>query len=207
MEDRWLHWAKRLQALASTGLHYCGDEFDRERYREVAGIANEMLALLGNVPVGRIEGLVPDFAKGYATPKVDVRGAVFEDDKVLLVREASDGLWTLPGGFAEIGTSPAENVEKEIREEACLDVTATRVYGIRHKARHPYPPDSRDVYKLFFLCETRDNREPRAGAETTAVGFFALDNLPPLSTARVLEHDIGAAFLFRADPNKPLLFD
>ncbi len=207
MEDTWLHWAKRLQALASTGLHYCSDEFDRERYAEVAGIANEMLALLGNVPVRRIEGLVSDFAKGHATPRVDVRGAVFQHDKVLLVREASDGLWTLPGGFAEVGASPAENVEKEIREEAGIDVAATAVYGIRHKARHPYPPDSRDIYKLFFLCEPRGKLAPKAGHETTAVGFFDLDDLPPLSTARVLEQDITAAFLFRAEPDKPLLFD
>lgn len=207
MEDTWLQWAKRLQGLASTGLHYCRDEFDRERYVEIAGIANEMLARLGNVPLVRIESLVPDFAEGYATPKVDVRGAVFEDNKILLVQEASDGLWTLPGGFAEIGTSPAENVEKEIREEACLDVEAIAVYGIRHKARHPYPPDSRDIYKLFFLCEPRDNGTPQAGHETTDVGFFGLDDLPALSTARVLEQDIAAAFAYRANPDEPLLFD
>jgi len=207
MEDRWLHWAKRLQALASTGLHFCSNEFDRERYAEVAGIANEMLALLGNVPVSRIEGLVSDFATGYATPRVDVRGAVFEHDKVLMVREASDGLWTLPGGFAEVGTSPAENVEKEVQEEAGIDVAATAVYGIRHKARHPYPPDSRDIYKLFFLCEPRGELTPKAGHETTAVGFFSLDDLPPLSSARVLEQDIAAAFSFRANPDEPVLFD
>ena len=207
MEDTWLQWAKRLQGLASTGLHYCRDEFDRERYAEIAGIANEMLARLGNVPLDRIEGLVPDFAEGYATPKVDVRGAVFENDKVLLVREASDGLWTLPGGFAEIGTSPAENVEKEIREEACLDVSAIAVYSIRHKARHPYPPDSRDIYKLFFLCEPRGDGTPKAGHETTAAGFFGLDDLPALSTSRVLEQDIAAAFAYRANPDEPLLFD
>jgi hypothetical protein len=104
MEDQWLKWAKRLQAIASTGLHFSKEDFDRERYREVATIAHSMLASLGNIPVERIEGLLSDFAKGYATPKIDVRGAVIDDEKVLLVREKSDGLWTLPGGFADVGS-------------------------------------------------------------------------------------------------------
>ena len=95
MEDSWLSWAKRLQSLASTGLHYSKDDFDKERYEEIASIANQMLAALGNVPVQRIQDLVSDFAQGYATPKIDVRGAVIESGKVLLVKEASDGLWTL----------------------------------------------------------------------------------------------------------------
>ena len=118
MENRWLAQAKRLQALASTGLHYAKEEFDRERYREIAGIANAMLADLGNVPITRIEGLVSEFAQGYATPKVDVRGALIEGGKILLVQEKTDGRWALPGGFADVGRSAAENVAK-IGTTAC----------------------------------------------------------------------------------------
>lgn len=207
MEDSWLAWAKRLQSLASTGLHYSKDDFDKERYDEIASIANQMLAALGSVPVQRIQGLVSDFAQGYATPKIDVRGAVIEDDKVLLVREASDGLWTLPGGFADVGVSPGENVVKEIWEEATIEVSASAVYGIRHKARHEYDPDARDFYKLFFLCEKQSDANPQAGPEVTDVGFFGLDELPPLSTSRVLEKDIAAAFNFNNDPQRLSLFD
>jgi len=112
MENTWLSWAKRLQSVASTGLHYSRAEYDRERYEEVAAIANEMLSALGNVPINRIQDLVSDFAKGYATPTVDVRGAIIEGDEILLVREVSDGLWTLPGGFADVGLSPGENIVK-----------------------------------------------------------------------------------------------
>src|SRR5260370_9337142 len=110
MEDQWLKWAKRLQAIASTGLYFSKDDFDRERYREVATIAQSMLGSLGNIPIQRIEGLLSDFAKGYATPKVDVRGAIIEDDKVFLVREKSDVLWTLPAAFTVVGVSLIENV-------------------------------------------------------------------------------------------------
>lgn len=207
MEDAWLAWAKRLQGIASTGLHFGAEAFDKERYAEVASIANDMLAALGNVPLNRIEGLVSDFAQGYATPKVDVRGAVIENDQILLVKEASDGLWTLPGGFADVGISPGENVVKEIWEEATIKVSAEAVYGIRHKARHEYAPDARDFYKIFFLCISTDKAVPRPGPEVTEVGFFDLETLPPLSTSRVLQKDIAAAFDFRQDPRRTLLFD
>lgn len=207
MEDRWLTWAKRLQSIASTGLHFARDKYDRERYAEVATLANEMLAFLADVPVRRIQGLVSDFAQGYATPKVDVRGAVFESERILLVRETSDGLWTLPGGYADVGMSPAENVVKEIWEEASLRVEATALYGIRHKAKHEYDPDVRDFYKLFFLCDRTDHSAPKPGAETAEAGFFGLDELPALSRGRVLEEDIAAAFAFRKDPQRLALFD
>ena len=207
MEDKWLAWAKRLQALASTGLHYGEGEFDRERYAEIEGIANQMLATLGNVPVRRIQELVSEFAQGYATPKIDVRGAVFENDKVLLVKEASDGLWTLPGGFADVGISPGENVVKEIWEEATIKVSANAVYGIRHKARHEYDPDVRDFYKLFFLCDKRCSGSARPGPEVTDVGYFGIGELPPLSTGRVIEKDILAAFNFKNNPSALAMFD
>lgn len=207
MEPIWLSHAKRLQALASTGLHFARDEFDRERYAEVGEIANAMLADLGNVPLERIAGLVSDFAQGYATPKVDVRGAVVDGDSILLVRERSDGLWTMPGGFADVGRSAARNVEKEIWEEAGLRVTARRLYGVRHKAKKPYEPDARDFYKLFFLCERIDRAEPAAGVETSEARFFPRRALPELSRARVIEDDIDAAFACANGAGQAAFFD
>ena len=207
MEPIWLTYAKRLQAIASTGLHFSKDEFDRERFEEVAEIANAMLAGIGSVPVERIAGLVSDFAMGYATPKVDVRGAVVENGTVLLVRERSDGLWTLPGGFADVGRSAAVNVEKEILEEAGLRVRASRLYGIRHKAKRPYDPDARDFYKLFFLCTREGEGVPAAGSETSEARFFGRGDLPELSRGRVIEDDIEAAFAFADGSRQAAYFD
>ena len=165
MDNTWLTQAKRLQAIASTGLHFCRDEYDRERYQEIADIAHRMLAELGGVPPARILELVSDFAQGYATPKVDVRGALIEHGRILLVREKSDGCWTLPGGYADVGLSPAER-DQEIREEAGIAVSATRLYSVRHKAKREYEPDVRDFYKLFFLCaRDGDERTPTPGLE------------------------------------------
>ena len=207
MEDIWLNYAKRLQALAGSGMHYATDEFDRERYDEIAEIARAMMAQLGDVPVERIRNLVPDFAKGYSTPQIDVRGAVIEDGRILLVRENVDGLWTMPGGYADVGLSAAENVAKEIQEEAGLVVAAKRLYSVKHKAKHAYPADVRDFYKLFFLCSREDRTPPVAGAEVSDVGFFSPDNIPPLSLGRIIEADVTEAFAFAADPVRATLFD
>lgn len=207
MEPSWLSHAKRLQALAATGLHYDNNAFDSDRYREIAAIAQAMLADLGQVPLERIADLVPDPAHGYVTPKVDVRAAVIAGDTVLLVREASDGGWTLPGGFADVGLAPARNAAKEVWEEAGIKVRATRLYAVRHKASNPYPPDPIDFYKLFFLCERLDDAMPQAGHETTGAQFFRRDALPPFSRGRTIEADIEAAFAAAADPALPAVFD
>jgi len=207
MENQWLTYAKRLQAIASTGLHFSPNPYDLERFQEVADIANAMLAELGNVPLERISGLVSDFAQGYMTPKVDVRGAVIENGKVLLVRERSDGLWTLPGGFADVGRSAAENVVKEMCEEAGLTVAARGLYAVRHKAKRPYTQDARDFYKLFFICERLDDAEPSPGMETSEVGFFLPDRLPELSRGRIVESDIEAAFAFHGGAIQLTEFD
>ncbi|NKJ77797.1 NUDIX hydrolase [Rhizobium leguminosarum] len=195
-ETPWLAKAKRLQAIASTGLSFCKDEFDRERYEEIAAIANAMLADLADVPVERIRDLVSDFAKGYATPKIDVRAALVENNKILLVREKSDGLWTLPGGFADVGLSASENVVKEVQEEAGIAVSVHQLYSVRHKAKSSYEPDARDFYKMFFLCRRTGALTLTSGLETSEVSFFERDRLPPLSRSRSIERDVELAFEF-----------
>lgn len=206
MENEWLTYAKRLQAIAATGLAYGKNEYDIERYHEIGTIAQEMLARLFNLPIQRVGELAPD-AKTYPTPKVDVRGAVIEDNQILLVREKNNGLWTLPGGFAEIGLSAAENVVKELREEASIDVIAKQLYSVRHKAKGPFKADLRDFYKFYFLCERVGANVPQAGPEVTDVAFFSIDALPELCTDRVVKEDIERAFDFHRTPKHEPLFD
>lgn len=167
-----------------------------------------MLAALGDVPIERIQSLVSDFAKGYATPRVDVRGAVIRNQSVLLVREGTDGLWTLPGGFADVGMSAGENIVKEVWEEARIHVEATGLFGVRHNAKHEYDADVRDFYKMMFVCRQCDDSDPRpSGLETTEVGFFGLGELPPLSTGRILEKDIIGAFDYVESGGRNVFFD
>ncbi len=207
MESDFLTWVKRAQALSATGVHFAKTDFDRERYEELVTLTHRMLAHLGDVPISSIDQLFNDVGEGYVTPKIDVRGAVLRGDEILLVREKLDGLWTMPGGYADVGISGSDNIVKEIREEACIDVEVVRLFAVLHKARHDYDTDARDFYKLFFLCAQTDAAEAQPGAETSEVGWFTLDTLPPLSSGRTIVFNIEDAFAYAADPERPTRFD
>ncbi len=205
MDPQWLEWAQRLQALAQNGLTFTQNPFDIERYTTVRNIAAEMIAARSGVDRAQVLDLF-GHDEGYATPKVDVRGVVFRDDAVLLVQERSDGGWTLPGGWADVGASPAENVVREVYEESGYRTRAARLLAVYDRSRHPHPPRPFYAYKLFFLCELLGG-EAAASAETSAVGFFREDELPPLSLARVTPGQIARAFEHYRHPDWPADFD
>lgn len=206
MENEWLTYAKRLQASALTGLAYAKGQYDIVRYEEIKEIADAMLSKLFMAPADRIAALAAD-AKNYVTPINDVRGAVIENDQILLVREGVTGLWTLPGGFADVGLSAAENVVKELAEEACIQVVAKQLYSVRHKAKAPFNPDVRDFYKFYFLCERITDALPKPGSEVSEVAFFPLERLPALCNDRIVEEDIQRAFSYHRSPGQSALFD
>jgi ADP-ribose pyrophosphatase YjhB (NUDIX family) len=205
-EPQWLIWARELQAIAQNGLTFSRDRFDIERYHAVRAIASAMMA----AGSGSDQAMIVDlFAKqsGYATPKVDVRGAVFRDDRILLVRERSDGRWALPGGWADINQSASEAMIREIREEAGFEVAVQKLAAVYDRGRHDHnPPFPFHVYKMFFLCDiTGGAAQP--SEETSAVDFFPLDALPELSLGRVLPKQIQRMFEHRARPDLPTDFD
>ncbi len=202
-----LDWAQRLQALAQTGLTYARDPYDIERYGTIRRIAAEMAA--GNP--ADVADILEEFGRetGYATPKVDVRGAVFDaEDRLLLVRERSDGKWTLPGGWADVGVSPAENVVREIFEEAGFQTRAARLLAVYDRRLHGHPPMLHHVYKMFFLCEITGGEAAVGGTtETDGVTFFAPGEMPPLSTGRVTSEQIARLFEHHRQPELPTDFD
>lgn len=199
MEPIWLNQLKRIQALASTSLAYCTDPYERERLLEMLNVCDGMLARHTGLSLSAVLNVAPD-QKSYPTPKVDVRAAVLEAGKIMLVRERDNGLWTMPGGFAEIGFSPAENAKKEVLEEAGVIVSVRSLYAVRHKAKGPFLPDVRDFYKMYFLCSRVDETVPAPGTETTEVRFFGVDELPPLCLDRVVPQDVERAVLHASSP-------
>ncbi len=194
--------------MAQTGLTYASDPFDIERYTALRRIAAEMAADSSEAEIVTLE---KDFARdtGYATPKVDVRGVIFDaEGEILLVRERSDGKWTLPGGWADVGDSPSENVEREIFEEAGFQARATKLLAVYDRSRHEHPPVLHYVYKLFFLCEITGGEAAAGGTpETDGVAFFAQGELPPLSTGRVTAAQLDRFFERRLHPEAPTDFD
>lgn len=207
LESQWLTYAKRIHALATCGIEFTESHYEKDRYDELQAIANQMLSELAESSVEPIRDLMLDGIDGYVTPKVDVRASVIKDDKILLVQEKTDQLWALPGGYADVGIGPAENAVKEVWEEAGIKVKATKLYAVRHKAKGEYKPDTRDFYKLLFLCEQCVAGDVEAGSEVLDAGYFSLDALPPLSTGRTVESDLNAAFLYREIQNRDTFFD
>ena len=204
--DAWLEWARRLRAIAQTGLAYSQDGYDVERFEEVSRIAERMLAILTDHPPWRIRDIyLPE--RGYPTPKVDVRAGVFRGGEVLLVREASDGRWSLPGGWADEHESPRQSIEREVQEESGYHVRAVKLAAIKDRSLHPYqPPRLERIYKLFFVCDL-EGGAPAASLETTAARFFPLTALPELSPGRTLVADIEALAEHDRERSLPATFD
>ncbi|MBN1440423.1 MAG: NUDIX hydrolase N-terminal domain-containing protein [Anaerolineales bacterium] len=202
---RWLEWAREIQALAQTGLHYAPDDYHRQRYRRLTEIAAEITAEHAALPresVMRVF-LAP---RGYATPKIDVRGAVFRGGKILLVRERSDGGWCLPGGWGDVGELPSAMVEREVREESGVEARAARVAGVFDANREDADRDVMHVYKIVFLCDDLGG-EPHPSDETSAAGFFGIEEIPALSERRTSLRILQAVFARCADSAMPPAFD
>ncbi|MHB1540548.1 MAG: NUDIX hydrolase [Steroidobacteraceae bacterium] len=200
-----LDWARKVRALAQNGLAFTRDPFDRERYHELQDLAAALLAGALEIPLERARALW-DGEHGYATPKVDVRGAIFEAERVLLVRERSDGRWALPGGWVDVNDAPSAAVAREIREESGYEARAVKLAALVDRRRHPHPPAIHHIYKLMFICE-RTGGEPAAGTETDAVEFFPLRALPELSTGRILAPQIERLYVHHLHPDLPADFD
>jgi ADP-ribose pyrophosphatase YjhB (NUDIX family) len=194
-----------LNSLAQIGLTFCRDPFDRQRYERLQEIAASVITLgSGRADPGLLDYLRHD--RGYATPKVDVRAAAFADGRVLLVREVSDGAWTLPGGWADVNESPAESVVREVFEESGFEARAVKLAAVHDFRKRNRPRHLDSIYKLFFICEITGGRA-LPSIETSEVAFFAREELPPLSTGRTTAEQIQRMFRHAEDPALPTDFD
>ncbi|TYP68663.1 NUDIX hydrolase [Paenibacillus methanolicus] len=203
---RWLEWAKQIQAISQTGLAYGKDIYDIERFEMLRDLSVEIMQTYTEAGEEKIRDLFANDT-GYATPKVDVRGVVLnEDGAMLMVRELADGAWSLPGGWADIGLSPKEIAVKEVREESGFEVEAVRLLAVLDKKFHDHPPSPHHVYKMFILCRLTGGAA-QIGLETTQVGFFAQDALPPLSVERNTERQIQAMFELARGERSDVLLD
>lgn len=201
----WLHWARKMQAIAQIGLTYNDNPYDRERYEQLRALALDVFARYtahDDATVGQWFNLQP----GYATPKVDVRSACFRDGKLLMVRERDDGRWCLPGGWADVGDVPSEAAAREVREEAGFECAPRKVIGVFDANRHGAPLSAFHAYKLIFLCDlTGGAGQPNH--ETLGVDFFARDAIPPLSEARTSPAQVAECFAHLDDASRATWFD
>jgi ADP-ribose pyrophosphatase YjhB (NUDIX family) len=196
----WISLSRELKAIAEAGLRYSKDIYDIERFQQ--------LHTLSSLPM---QATAADFhwplEIGYATPKVDVRAAVIDSEtRILLVREAASGLWTLPGGWADVNSSPAENAVKEVAEESGIVVEAVKLIACWDKDKQGHPRQPEHVYKLVFLCR-RTGGSLATNHETSGAEFFSRENLPALCPYRAAPHYLDLAWQHAADPSLPTSFD
>lgn len=202
---QWLAWAREIRALAQTSEHYAENVYQQERYTRLLEIAAEIIAAHSGLEVPQT---VAEFRRhqGYVTPKIDVRGAVFREGKILLVREKMEDGWTMPGGWADVGDVPSEAAEREVWEEAGFEVKAKKVVGV-YDANRVGELDLFHAFKIVFLCEIIGG-EARTSHETTDVGFYGREEIPqPFSGERTKRRHIEDAFAAHADPMIMTVFD
>ena len=201
---KWMGWAREIYSLSQVGLTYTKNEFDLERYKRLQEISAEIIASQSELG---IETIMESFSMqaGYVTPKIDVRGAVVHENKILLIQERMDEKWAMPGGWADLGNAPASVAEREVWEESGFRVKAEKVVAVID-ANRIQPMEFYHAYKLIFLCTLLDG-EPRVSHETLAVDFFDLNNLPPLSLYRTNENMLREVFAHVENPDRRTLFD
>lgn len=198
--------AQRIRALSQNGLTYSLSEYDTERYNELIHISNEIVALSAGLDTESI-GMCYHPRKEYITPKVDIRAVVFNTrNEILLVKEKMDGLWSLPGGWADVGYSPKQVAVKEVKEETGLDVRPVRLLSVMDMHFHPHPAIPFYVYKFFILCEVTGGEFTEA-FDILGKGFFKQDRLPPLSLERVLPEQINRMFEYQRDSSLEVYLD
>lgn len=203
--DQWLQWAIELQSLAQAGLTYGKDVYDRERYERIREISAEILSHMSDVSTDIVKDLFCN-EKGYQTPKLDTRAAIFQDEKILLVRE-NDGKWSLPGGWCDVNRSVGENTVKEVKEEAGLDVIAKSIIAVQDRSKHNLPIYAYGICKIFVLC-TLVGGSFQENLETTGFDYFAESNLPELATAKNNAEQIKMCFdAYRAGDKWKTYFD
>jgi ADP-ribose pyrophosphatase YjhB (NUDIX family) len=205
MENKWLEYAKKLQSIAQSGLTYSNDKYDIERFEQIREISVDILNNYTEINHEKLRDLFAN-ETGYQTPKIDVRAAVFKEDKILMVRETNDGKWSLPGGWADIDTSLKEAIIKEVLEEAGLAVVPKRIISILDYRKHHIHPLPYGIYKFFIECELI-NGQFSENIETSESAYFNFDELPQLSLNRNTNEQIKLCFDTRHKKLHETIFD
>jgi ADP-ribose pyrophosphatase YjhB (NUDIX family) len=205
LQPQWLALARELQSIGQTGLAFNTTDYDIQRYRRLLEIAAEIIENYTQFP--RAEA-VENFRlqPGYATPKVDIRGAVVRDGKLLLVQERADNGWCMPGGWADVGETPSEAVTREVREESGFIVEPRRIIGVYDANRGGTPIEFYHAFKIVMFCDIIGG-EACPSDETLAVDFFNPDTLPVLSPNRTHTRHISDVFEYVNNPSRPPVFD
>ena len=201
--DIWLDWAMELQSIAQNGLTYTKDHYDKERFERIREISAEIIGKKSNISLDTAKDLFCN-ESGYQTPKLDVRAAVFDEGKILLVKE--NDKWALPGGWVDYNDSVRSSAIREVKEEAGLDVEPIKIIALQDRNKHNTPQYAHGICKIFVLCSLLGGAF-QINHETTESGFFAMDSMPPLDSAKTTSKQVEMCFEAHDNPDWSAYFD
>ena len=201
----WLEIAREIQQLSQTGLAFATNDYEKQRYERLTEITAEIIQHHTELEKESLQNVLMN-QPGYATPKVDVRAAVVKEGKILLVQEATDNCWAMPGGWADVGNLPSEVASRECKEESGYIVNPIKVVGVFDANRSGRPLEFFHAFKIIFLCELVGGQATPSD-ETLDVNFFDFNNLPPLSLNRTNEKHLNEIKLHLSNPDRKTYFD
>ena len=177
---------QRMLAITDTGLTYTKDPFDRERYEDLRQILWSVLQDQTELNQEELTATLKPTGS-YATPLMDVRAWIVQDQKICLVRGQGEDTWALPGGFGEVGYSPKENIRKEVQEETGFFAEVGSLLAIFDTNR--FQMQSKQYAKFVFDCRLLDG-DFQENQEVAELGFFDISALPPLSEKRITKEQM-----------------
>jgi ADP-ribose pyrophosphatase YjhB (NUDIX family) len=207
MEKNLLDLSREIQAISKSGLAFSKDPFDIERFKQLEDIAAELISR-HSVHSKDFINKVFSAEAGYVTPKIDVRAAVFEGEKLLMVKERESNAWTLPGGYVDVNESLSIAAEREVLEESGLQVRSRKVAAIFDHRKHGYKAHLYHFYKIYLVCDLLGGAT-KTNIETTDVSYFSRVELKTLNLdpGRITRAHALRMFDHQLHPELPADFD
>jgi len=207
MDKTILDLGREIHAISQTGLAFCENPFDIERFKKLEQIASELISKHSDHTQEFLNKIFSSEA-GYATPKIDVRSAIFNNGKLLMVREKESNAWTLPGGYVDVNESLSIAAEREVFEESGYQVKTKKVAAIFDHRKHGYKAHLYHFYKIYVICDLIGG-EAKTNMETTEVSYFSKEELETISLdpGRITKKHILRMFDHSNQPMLPTDFD
>ena len=169
--------ADEMRGMATYTAHFAGNVYDIERAQRLMELAADVAALADDATRDQVRDLFMAEPWLRFSPAIGVDAAVLDPDgRILLVLPRDGSGWAMPGGFAEIGQTPAEAVLHELWEEAGLRGRAVRLLGL-FDGRRWGTLAKVHLVQLLFLVECAEFA-PEPGVEVADARFFPPDRLP-----------------------------
>lgn len=120
---------------------------------------------------------------------------ILDGERVLLVRRADTGAWTPVTGITDPGEHPATTAVREALEETGVVAQVEALVRVHVLPPTTYVNGDRSQYlDHVFRCRYVSGEAHVGDDESSEVGWFALDALPPMSDGMLARLDAAVSF-------------